>query len=107
MESRRKIIYTGDTRPSEEILQFSRGADLLIYDGTFTHKHADKALEGGHSTISEAIELARKARVKQLLITHLSTRYKSLSDILPFNEEDFKIILAEDLIEIDIPYTQF
>ena len=45
----RKIIYTGDTRPSQEILDFCRGADLLIHDGTFTQEHFQKASEGGFS----------------------------------------------------------
>lgn len=102
----RKIIYTGDTRPTNAILQFCEGADLLIYDGTFLDQHSEKALEGGHSTVTEAIELAKKAKVKQLIITHISTRYKNLSEISLNKNEEMKIIMAKDLMEIEVGKNQ-
>ncbi|MHA1146064.1 MAG: ribonuclease Z, partial [Candidatus Helarchaeota archaeon] len=60
----RKIVYTGDTRPTERILEFCKNSDLLICDGTFKDEHAMLAIKGGHCTISEAIQLAKKANVK-------------------------------------------
>jgi ribonuclease Z len=54
----------------------SDGADILIHESTFNNSHSDNALETGHSTAAMAAEIAKKACVKKLLLTHISTRYK-------------------------------
>ncbi|NIR16139.1 ribonuclease Z, partial [Candidatus Bathyarchaeota archaeon] len=45
----RKILYTGDTRPSESVVRLAQNADLLIHDSTFDEELAEKADEDGHS----------------------------------------------------------
>ncbi len=47
-----------------------RPADLLIMDGHFTDAEIEAARGWGHSTIQEAVEVARAGEVKRLLITH-------------------------------------
>ena len=72
----RKIVYSGDTSPCDQMVKFSDGADILIHESTFNNSHRDNALETGHSTAEMAAEIAKKACVKKLLLTHISTRYK-------------------------------
>jgi ribonuclease Z len=72
----RKIVYSGDTSPCDQMVEFSYGADILIHESTFNNSHRDNALETGHSTAEMAAEIAKKACVKKLLLTHISTRYK-------------------------------
>lgn len=102
----RVVVYSGDTRPSEAILNASKNADLLIHDGTLTSDMQDWAVETKHSTALEAGELARKAEVKQLVLTHISSRYSA--DTAPLLDEVRKVfsnsLIAKELLEIEIPY---
>jgi ribonuclease Z len=75
----KKVVYTGDTVPSQEVVAASKEADLLIHDGTFSEEHAGEAKEKCHSTVSQAAEVAKKAKVKKLILVHISNRYKDAS----------------------------
>jgi ribonuclease Z len=100
----RKIVYSGDTRPTKNLLQLAKGADLLIHEATLENELQEKAEEDGHSTPSQAAGIAKKARVKRLVLTHVSSRYKNIKNLL---EQARKIFpqsdVAEDLMEIDVP----
>ena len=77
----RKVVYTGDTRPSDSIIALSTDADVLIHDSTMATAHASQAREFGHSTSAEAAEVAKKAGVRQLFLVHVSPRYDDSSDL--------------------------
>lgn len=101
----RVIGYSGDTRPSETLLRFFSGCDLLIFDSTFSEMDRDKAVERKHSTALEAAQLAKKANVKKLVLTHFSARYRRLSKLLNEARTVFpNSILAYDGLRIDVPY---
>jgi ribonuclease Z len=100
----RKIVYTGDTRPFKGFVKFAAGADLLIHDATLDDELAEKAEEDGHSTPSQAAESAKKARVKQLVLTHISARYDDTSILLEQAQKFFRNArVAEDFMKIEIP----
>ena len=100
----RKIVYTGDTRPFKGFVKFAAGADLLIHDATLDDELAEKAEEDGHSTPSQAAENARKAKVKQLILTHISARYDDTSLLLEQARKIFKNTkVAEDFMKMEIP----
>jgi Metal-dependent hydrolases of the beta-lactamase superfamily III len=71
----RKVVFTGDTRPAAGTLKISEGADLLVHEATFSDEEQARAVDTGHSSAREAAEIAAKAGVKQLILTHLSARY--------------------------------
>lgn len=100
----RKIVYTGDTRPCESILVASRGADMLIHDGTLASDQVEWAKESKHSTAFEAATLAKEAGVSHLVLTHISSRYTDdVSSLLGEAQAVFEnVIIAEDLMEMDI-----
>jgi ribonuclease Z len=100
----RRIAYCLDTSPCENAEKLASEADVLIYDGTFfSDEHQTLARKTGHSTWREAAELARKAGVKKLVLTHFSPRYTELEKFLPAFQTIFpEIILASDLMEIEV-----
>ena len=99
----RKIGVSGDTRPTDELVEFFRNCDYLSFDSTFADELKEKAVEANHSTAKEAAELAEKANVSTLILTHFSARYNDESVLL---EEAKKIhdntIAAKDLLEVNI-----
>ncbi len=99
----RKIVYSGDTAPCQDLVDISRGADLLIHESTFLDELADRALEDGHTTALQAALLARDAAVKQLALTHLSSRYPDPSVVLDEAKTVFEnVIVAEDFLELEL-----
>ena len=102
----RKVAYSGDTRPSNALVNASKGADLLIHDSTLSMDISHKAEETFHSTAREAAEVAVKAEVKLLALTHISPRYsKDPSRLLEEAKEIFpNTVLAHDFFCLDIKY---
>jgi ribonuclease Z len=99
-----KIVYSSDTRPCEAIEGLSKNADLLIFDSTFDNSRKDKAEEYGHSTCTQAAKIAKKAKVKKLVLTHLSPIYEGQEEkLIEQAKKIFKeTILAEDLMKITV-----
>jgi len=100
----RKIVYTGDTRPFKGLVKFAADADLLIHDATLDDELAERAEEDGHSTPEQAAKIAKKAQVKQLILTHVSARYDDTSILIKQAKKIFKNTqVAEDFMKIEIP----
>ena len=104
----RLVVYSGDTRPSDNIVESAEGADLLIHDCTFAHEGSDRAKETHHSTAREAAEVAVRARVKRLYLTHLSARYSA--NVTPVETEARKVFpgaeVAYDGLSLEIEYAR-
>lgn len=100
----RKVVYATDTRPSPQLVEAARGADLLIHDGMFAEDLRQEAELRGHSTARQAALVAREAGVRQLLITHISPRYPDERVLLQEAREVFpQTVVARDLLEIEVP----
>jgi ribonuclease Z len=100
----RKIVYTGDTRPFRGIVEFASDADLLIHDATLDDDLAERAKEDGHSTPRQAANNAKKAKVKRLVLTHISARYGDTDALLKRARKIFKNTqIAEDFLKLEIP----
>ena len=68
---RNLLVYSGDSMPLEAA--GIEGAELLMHDATFLN--AEDRNEPIHATVREAIESATAARVKSLILFHISHRY--------------------------------
>nr|XP_008197361.1 PREDICTED: ribonuclease Z, mitochondrial isoform X2 [Tribolium castaneum] len=73
-----KITYSGDTMPSENLVQLGKTSDLLIHEATMEDELAAEAVIKMHSTTSQAIEIGRQMEAKYTLLTHFSQRYAKL-----------------------------
>jgi ribonuclease Z len=71
----RKLVVTGDTAPCEEIVEAAWAADVLVTEATFADEERERAAETLHQTATQAAEVARRAEVELLALTHLSNRY--------------------------------
>jgi ribonuclease Z len=99
----KRIGISGDTRPSKKLENFFRGCDVLIFDSTYGDDNAESAVRNMHSTAREAAALAKKARVKQLILTHFSARYTEVSQLVKQARQEFpNTIAAEDGLVYDL-----
>lgn len=68
-----KLTYTTDTRPTESIVTNARGSDLFICEGMYGEPEKEqKAKDYKHMTFKEAANMAKKAAVKEMWLTHYS-----------------------------------
>ena len=99
----KRIGISGDTRPTKKLEEFFKDCDYLSFDSTFSHELQNKALETYHSTAKEAADLAKKANVSNLILTHFSARYNDESVLLKEAKTiHSSVIAAKDLLEIEI-----
>lgn len=68
-----KLVYCTDTRPTQDIVEKSKKADLLICEGMYGEPDKiSKAKENKHMTFYEAANIAKEAEVNELWLTHYS-----------------------------------
>jgi len=73
-----RLVYSGDTMPSDTLAQAGEGATLLIHEATMGDDQEEMAHAKAHSTISQAIDVARQMRAQHVLLTHFSSRYPTM-----------------------------
>lgn len=79
-----KVTYCTDTRPTEGIVKNATGADLFICEGMYGEPDKKaKAKENKHMTFYEAAELAKRAQVKKMWLTHYSPSLNRPEEYLP------------------------
>ena len=102
----RRVALSGDTRPNDGLGEAARGADLLVHEATFGDEEAERAVETGHATAREAAELAARAGVARLALTHFSARYsRDTAELVREARERFPdAVAARDGMEIEIPH---
>jgi ribonuclease Z len=101
----RKIVYSGDTKPCDALLELARDADLLIHEATIDDELAERAGQFGHSTPCQAALLAKEANAKRLVLTHIGLRYSDATVLGKQAEKIFpNVEVAKDFMELTIPY---
>jgi ribonuclease BN (tRNA processing enzyme) len=63
------LAYTGDTGPTDALVELARGADLLLAEASF--RRHDENPESVHLTGRDAAEVATAAGVRRLVLTHI------------------------------------
>jgi ribonuclease Z len=102
----RKVVVTGDTAPSDEIVEAAWGADVLVTEATFADEERERAAETNHQTATQAADVAQRANVGLLALTHLSNRYFG-----PEIADEARSIFAETVVPrdfdiVEVPYAE-
>jgi ribonuclease Z len=103
----RIVTILGDTRQTPNAVSLAQHADVLVHESTFGKDEGKLAHNYYHSTSTQAAQVAKKAGVHQLLLTHISARYtgklskelqKQAQQVFP----NTKVVRDFDLIDVPI-----
>lgn len=97
-----KIVYSGDTKPCQKIVDAGKGATLLIHEATLEDDKADLAIEKGHSTFSQAIDVGVRMNAKRILLNHFSQRYPKLPKTRATEDNDRDVSISYDMMTIKV-----
>jgi ribonuclease Z len=91
-----KLVLVGDAGRTDDLLEACRDADGLVIESTYLDEEADMARQFSHLTARMGAELAIKAGVKKLILTHISRRYRE-KDVIAEVEAIFpNTVVARD-----------
>jgi ribonuclease Z len=76
-----RLAVIGDTGRTDDLLEHVRDVDALVIESTYLESEAEMADQFSHLTARRAAELAVEANAKQLILTHISRRYRE-KDVL-------------------------
>lgn len=106
----RKVVFSGDTGPSPELVQLAQGADLLVHEATYAEADRPLADRAAHATTAIAAACARDAEVHALTLTHFSSRYEggesalNMEALLTEAQNIFsETRLAHDFMRLSVP----
>ncbi len=71
-----KLAVVGDVGKPFKLIEQVRGADALVIEATYLEEELEMANQFGHSTAAQSAQLAKEAGVKQLILNHVSRRYR-------------------------------
>ena len=99
------VVVSGDTRPCASLIELSRSADLLIHECSFSDDMAEVARITNHSTAAEVGEVAERAGVKKVVLTHLFPQWKGREkEMVQSVKSKFggEVVPSRDLLEITV-----
>lgn len=99
-----RFAFVMDTRMCDGAFELAKDVDMLVCESTYLDEHEKDAHKNGHLTAKQAATIARESNAGQLVLTHLSQRYKETE---PFLEEARPIhentVVVEDGDTVPMP----
>ena len=102
----RTIVIPGDTAPVATVEALAQGADVLVHEATFSDEERGRAAETLHSTARQAAEVAGRAGVGLLALTHISSRYFGPELLREAREVFPNTVAPRDFDVIEVPYAE-
>jgi len=100
IEKGKKVVYSGDTRTSKNVTKLAKDADLLIHDCTYFSKEDFE--DYNHTGFEEVMKIAKEAKVKQVILTHISRRYQSMQELKDIIKNHNNVKIAEDFMKVTL-----
>lgn len=105
-----RVAWSGDCRPSSKFAQACRGAHLLVHECTFGDDMRDHARHKMHSTMGEALGVAKEMGARRTLLTHFSQRYTKADALQKVDDEaagvdedkEEAVLFAHDLMRVKL-----
>ena len=94
------IVYSGDTRPCQELVRAGKGATLLIHEATFEDNMFEDAKEKLHCTFGESLKISDQMNPKFTLMTHFSSRYPRIPSVLMDDRVHERVGIAFDCMSV-------
>jgi ribonuclease Z len=102
----RKVVITGDTAACDEVVEAAWAADVLVTEATFAEEERDRAEETLHQTATQAADIARRAEVELLVLTHLSNRYFGPEIAREAQAVFAETVVPRDFDVIEVPFPE-
>lgn len=101
-----KLSYCTDTRAIAAIAPFVENSDLFICEGMYgKDEDLEKALMNKHMLFSEAANIAKEAKVKELWLTHFSPSMNTPEEFIDNAKKVFNnTIIAEDRMKTTLKF---
>ncbi len=112
----RSVVISGDTAPSQRLIEFATGADVLIHEVLYTPAIDTELLSvqnapglrghlmRSHTPIEEVGKVAAAAKIKKLVLSHLVPGAASVTDEMwksgIGDEFSGEVIVGRDLMEV-------
>jgi ribonuclease Z len=102
----RKLVITGDTAPADGVVEAAWEADVLVTEATFSEEERDRARETMHQTAAQAADVARRANVVLLALTHLSSRFFGPEIAREAREVFAETVVPRDFDVVEVPFAE-
>jgi ribonuclease Z len=91
-----RLVHIGDVGETDSLVEICRNADTLVIESTYLEQEAEMAHQFSHLTARQAAGFAIKAGIRQLVLTHVSRRYRE-KEVQQEAQEVFpNVVVARD-----------
>lgn len=98
------FAFVMDTKVCDNAYKLSKNVDLLVCESTYLKPETDEAIAHGHLTATQAAQIAKDSKAKNLVLTHFSQRYQNIKDFLEEAKKFHKNVVAvKDGDFVDLP----
>jgi ribonuclease Z len=77
-----KIVYSGDCRPTGNLVEIGRNATLCIHEATVAETQPEEAVAKMHCTTGEAIMMGKRMNARYTLLTHFSQKWACIPEFV-------------------------
>lgn len=104
------VVLSGDTRPSENLIRFAKGADLLVHEVYYVDDEIlratpeERVIVGHHTTPEQAGEVFSRVRPKLALYSHIGRRDVDPAKLIELTRKTYSgpLRVGEDLMTVDV-----
>jgi ribonuclease Z len=101
-----RLVVVGDVGEVDSLVEICRGADALVIESTYLDEEADMARDFSHMTAKRSADLAVRAGVRALYLTHVSRRYRE-KDIIAEAQSVFpEAVVARDFDTFQVKHPE-